>query len=244
MGHEVMTGDSRSTEPGGPDGWALTPEGAAIHLGEGVAVVADVHLGYEWARGAGGDMVPPHSLAETIGKLGRILARGGIGRLIVAGDLVESHHPCRRTERDVRALEAWLRERDVALEVVQGNHDPVKRPPRPWTVEVGGWTVGHGHRPILGERIVFGHHHPALRAGGLTAPCFLVGPRLIVLPAFSANAAGLPASAVPLPRGFESEAIRCLAGVGDQVLDFGPLTTLDARLARVGDPSVSRRPAT
>ena len=32
------------------DGWHLTPEGAAIHLAEKTAVVADLHLGYEWAR--------------------------------------------------------------------------------------------------------------------------------------------------------------------------------------------------
>ena len=35
------------------DDWRLTPEGAAIHLGERTAVVADLHLGYEWARGRG-----------------------------------------------------------------------------------------------------------------------------------------------------------------------------------------------
>ena len=32
------------------DDWRLTPEGAAVHLGEQTAVVADLHLGYEWAR--------------------------------------------------------------------------------------------------------------------------------------------------------------------------------------------------
>src|SRR4051812_1629615 len=46
--------------------WQLTPEGAAIHPGEKTAVIADVHLGYEWARGLAGDCVPAHSLAETL----------------------------------------------------------------------------------------------------------------------------------------------------------------------------------
>src|SRR5262245_62625557 len=70
------------------DSWELTPEGAAIHRGERTAVIADVHLGYEWARGAAGDCVPAHSLVETLGRLERVLGRAAIARLIVAGDLV------------------------------------------------------------------------------------------------------------------------------------------------------------
>ena len=86
------------------DSWELTPEGAAIHRGERTAVIADVHLGYEWARGAAGDCVPAHSLVETIGRLERVLSRAAIARLIVAGDLVESPRPCRRTAADLRTM--------------------------------------------------------------------------------------------------------------------------------------------
>jgi metallophosphoesterase superfamily enzyme len=73
----------------------LTPEGAALHPAERTAVIADVHLGYEWARGAAGDCVPAHSLDETLARLAAVLARASINRLIVAGDLVESARPCR-----------------------------------------------------------------------------------------------------------------------------------------------------
>ncbi len=55
--------------------WQLAPEGAAIHPGERTAVIADVHLGYEWARGSAGDCVPAHSLDETLSRLDRLLAR-------------------------------------------------------------------------------------------------------------------------------------------------------------------------
>ncbi len=83
--------------------------GAAVNLAEKTAVVADVHLGYEWARGSTGDVVPPHSLNETIAKLTSLLARAEIARLVVAGDLVESARSCPRTARDVLRLSAWLR---------------------------------------------------------------------------------------------------------------------------------------
>jgi putative SbcD/Mre11-related phosphoesterase len=198
--------------------WLLAPEGAAILPEEGVAVIADVHLGYEWARGTRGDMVPAHSLAETTARLTRLFDRVAVDRLVVAGDLVETARPCARTAADVRALRRWLGERGIELVALRGNHDP---PGGPATIEIGGWTIGHGHRP-LPPRCVFGHHHPVLRAGGLVAPCFLVGPLTIALPAFSANAAGLDVNGRALPDALSDPDLRCVAGLDGVLLDFGP----------------------
>jgi putative SbcD/Mre11-related phosphoesterase len=212
--------------------WDLTPEGAAIHPGEQTAVVADVHLGYEWARGAAGDCVPSHSLEETLTRLAALLARAAITRLIVAGDLVESARPCRRTAADVRRLSDWLESRGVALLALEGNHDRAlcgmrKTSPRlPASCTVDGWTIVHGHRPIAGERTISGHHHPALRVDGDTFPCFLAGPGRIVLPAFSANAAGCDVLTGPVPREWIGEGLRCIASTGSDLLDFGPLPVI------------------
>src|SRR5262245_10140410 len=105
----------------GPDGWVLAPEGAAVHPGERTAVIADVHLGYEWARGTGGDCVPAHSLAETVAKLSCLLERVEFDVLVVAGDLVESPAFCRRTAADVRRLTEWLEARGIRLVPLAGN---------------------------------------------------------------------------------------------------------------------------
>src|SRR3954462_3110141 len=105
----------------GPDGWRLAPEGAAVLPSERLAVIADVHLGYEWARGAGGDCLPAHSLDETREKLSRLLERVEVGRLIVAGDLVESPRPCPRTARDLDTLSRWLAGRGVTMIALAGN---------------------------------------------------------------------------------------------------------------------------
>ncbi len=165
-------------------------------------MIADVHLGYEWARGSAGDCVPAHSLDETLSRLDRLLARAPIKQLIVAGDLVESARPCRRTAADLGRLRAWLDSLAVSLIVLEGNHDRIlsrvsrpargstEKPPLPATYTIDGWTIGHGHRPLSGTGIISGHHHPVVRFAGNTAPCFLVGPGRIVLPAFSPNAAG------------------------------------------------------
>ncbi|SIO66325.1 putative phosphoesterase [Singulisphaera sp. GP187] len=229
-----MPSDRAEHAPGfaGPDGWILAPEGAAIHRGERTAVIADVHLGYEWARAAKGDCLPAHSLDETVAKLATLFDRCPVDRLIVAGDLVESPLPCRRTAEDLRGLTRWLDARQVSLLLVPGNHDPRQAAGTPETREVAGWTIGHGHRPIDAPRSISGHIHPVLRAGGVTAPCFLVGQRTIILPAFSPNAAGwnvvtaFPESPRP------GEPLRCIAGTGGELLDFGPRETLAVRLNR------------
>jgi metallophosphoesterase superfamily enzyme len=225
------------TNPGspkfeGPGGWLLDADGAAVRPEARAAVVADVHLGYEWARGNGGDCVPAHSLGETLRKLDRVLGRAPvpIERLVVAGDLVESRRPCPRTDRDVAALIRWLADRGVRLVALRGNHDPPRRPPALAEVELAGWTVAHGHRPLTAGKTVTGHHHPVLRASGVSAPCFLVGPSTIILPAFSPNAAGVSLSALDLGPA-DVASLRCVASTGSELLDFGPV----ARLLRATD---------
>lgn len=212
----------------GPDGWQLHPDGAAVHPDERVAVIADVHLGYEWARAYGGDCVPPHSLAETVAKLTRVLdpSNPRVERLVVAGDLVESHRPCFRTRRDVNALRDWLAGLGVELVVLLGNHDRASQKGLRATLDVGGWTVAHGHRPINAVRTVSGHIHPALRFSGVTAPCFIVGPTVLVLPAFSPNAAGVSLATLGLSHAPDGSALRCVASAGGELLDFGQIEAL------------------
>ncbi len=227
------------------ESWQLTPEGAAIHPGERTAVIADVHLGYEWARGAAGDCVPAHSLDETRTRLDRLLARAPIERLIVAGDLVESSRPCHRTAADLRRLVDWLDPLGVRLLVLEGNHDrspmgvsKLRRrstgsPPLPSTCTVDSWTIGHGHQPIAGDRTISGHVHPIVRIAGVGAPCFLAGPGRIVLPAFSRNAAGWDVLTAAVPRDWRIADLRCFASTGDDILDLGLMPDMRRALARL-----------
>lgn len=193
--------------------------------------MADVHLGYEWARGSGGDLIPAHSLAQAQAKLERLLGRCEVRRLVVAGDLVESSVPCARTIRDVRALESWLKARGVELATVEGNHDRwLALPGTAATLEVDGWTIAHGHRPVGADRLITGHLHPGLGDGsGAVWPCFLAGPRRLILPAFSPNAAGADLLTTRVAASEDISPLRCLASTGEEVLDFGPLGELVAR---------------
>jgi putative SbcD/Mre11-related phosphoesterase len=237
----------RSEMPGcSPCGvWQLAPEGAAIHPGEKMAVIADVHLGYEWARGMAGDCIPAHSLAETLEQLERVLARAPINRLVVAGDLVECPRRCSRTAADIARLADWLRARGVSLLLLEGNHDrSIAWMTRTQLLDAGrcslgptlgrkllvaGWTIAHGHQPNAGRRLITGHHHPVLRLAGRAAPCFLAAVDRIILPAFSYNAAGLDLFTARIPETWRRHSFRCLASTGTGLLDFGPLADLSAR---------------
>ncbi len=205
-------------------------------------MIADIHLGYEWARGESGNCVVAHSLHETIKRLESMLERARVTRLVVAGDLVESPRACRRTDDDIRTLRAWLAARGVALVALAGNHDRRAYDPAesseaadalPATCTVAGWTIGHGHRALRKLRTISGHYHPVLRHQGHTAPCFVAGPGRIILPPFSSNAAGCDVASAAVPRAWTAAKLRCVVSTGNDLLDFGPVSELRRRLLRL-----------
>lgn len=222
-------------DPAVPGGWWLCGERALIHRDERTAVIADVHLGYEWARGTGGDVIPAHSMVETKESLQRMLALAPIDRLVVAGDLLESGH-CGRSRADVEKLRGWLRARGVSLEILLGNHDGDDRGLH-W-VRIGEWSIGHGHTPFPGARKIIGHVHPIIEIGGVAAPCFVVGRASIVLPAHSSNAAGIDVRALTLPAWLRLDTPRHIAALEGELFDLGEYGAASGRGAR----GVSRKP--
>jgi putative SbcD/Mre11-related phosphoesterase len=207
--------------------WLLTPERVAVHLPTATAVAADLHLGYDQARQRRGEAVPLAGLDDLLGALARLVPRHGLRRLVVAGDLFEDGAGWAL----VPDLLGWLGARGLELAgVVPGNHDrgladaARDLPLRPHGVRLGDWLVVHGDGTLPPGRLVLGHFHPCLRWGrGIAAPCYLIGAERIVLPAFSADAAGVDVLGA---RGWRD--YRCAAVAGDRVLDFGDVGHLAA----------------
>jgi putative SbcD/Mre11-related phosphoesterase len=212
--------------------WALAGAGAAWNADRRLAVIADLHLGYEWARAMSGDVLPRHSLAETQARLASLLDQLPVRELIIAGDVYESPAPCHRTKQDHRALELWLRDRGIALTLIRGNHDPAHLSPHEELV-IDGWTITHGHRPSPAPRQILGHWHPSLKLGARATGCFIWNSRRILLPAFSCNAAGLDIAGLQPPADWQPPALRCAVWADTDWLDFGPLDTLATSLRQI-----------
>jgi putative SbcD/Mre11-related phosphoesterase len=211
----------------------LLPERLAVHLPSETCIVADLHLGYSQARQRCGDAVPLASLEAVLQPLATALTRREVRRLVVAGDLLEDGRV--RSGEILAEFRDWLNRHAVDLvAVVPGNHDrglpdSGSFPIFPAGYDLGDWRVMHGDQAKSNGKILQGHEHPALRwSERLTAPCFLVRPNRIILPAYSSDAAGVNVLTRP---GWSND--RCFVIAEDQVLDFGVVEELrEARSLR------------
>jgi metallophosphoesterase superfamily enzyme len=219
------------------DDWLLTPQRIAVHLPTATAVVADLHLGYDEARRRAGEAVPRVSVASQLTELGEALERHQLRRLIIAGDLLEDG----QCVEALAAFRKWLGEANIELVgLAPGNHDGCCTnakgsmggilAEKDWPVfeagvPLGSWRVVHGDGPLPPGLVVHGHEHPWVRwRNGPEAACYLVGSGRLVLPAYSADAAGVNVVGAARWRPF-----RCLVVVGREVLDFGPVGGLRRR---------------
>jgi putative SbcD/Mre11-related phosphoesterase len=183
-------------------GLRLTSGGAAWLPDHAAAVIADVHLGYARAARRRGGYLPNAETAAAVAR--RVLAlAGALGarRLVVAGDL---RHSTRDADAAAHAEVAEFLDRLSALErvdLVAGNHD---RGAANMSARVSVGDVDVVHEPpreAPARWTVCGHLHPSATVrdetgAGARYPCALVGPRVLVLPAFTEWAGGVHASRV------------------------------------------------
>ncbi len=230
--------------------WLLTPECVAVHLPSHTAVVADLHLGYAEARRRRGEAVPGESVAEQLIPLHRVLERFHLARLVIAGDFLEDSR-CHEARREFRS---WLLQRRMEwIAVVPGNHDAKGTDlhktecgwqTHPEGVRLGEWHVVHGDGAVPAGATIHGHEHPcvrwspksrAIRPRGehdriasslIEGPCYLAGPQRLILPAYSAEAAG-----VNILSARRWRAYHCFVVAANRVLALGEVATLRARLS-------------
>lgn len=158
--------------------------------------VADVHLGKAAAFRSGGVPVPRGSTAADLSRLGALVDASGAQRLVVLGDFLHAKAGV-VPALDV-AFRAWRAMRaSLEITLVRGNHDAnAGDPPHDWGVDVVGEP--HALAPFLACHApatprtgyaLCGHVHPGVRLSGradesVRLPCFLLGRRRAILPAF------------------------------------------------------------
>ncbi len=174
---------------------SLHPERALHWPAAGTLFVADVHLGKAAAFRAGGVPLPRGSTQADLARLSSLLASTGAARLVVLGDFL--HARAGRVAALDASFKAW-RATHAPLQVVlvRGNHDDrAGDPPSDWGIDV----VAEPHllAPFLACHIpmtpptgyaLCGHVHPGVFLRGTAdterLPCFVLGARRAILPAF------------------------------------------------------------
>src|SRR4051812_22200741 len=174
--------------------------------------VADLHLGYAWAARHSGNLFPVSDAEETLERLISLQHDYQPEQLAVLGDVVQRALPIPQLFDELSEFLKTLSARSEIV-LVQGNHDrDLARLLEEWRLPVqllsdyktGDHLLIHGDgAPEAAEqclkktpgRIVMGHEHPAVCLGDGVAswskcPCFLIGKKVILLPAFSTWAAG------------------------------------------------------
>ena len=171
--------------------------GRAIHWTRMRTIfVADVHLGKAATFRSGGIPVPRGSTARDLARLGALIDATAAERLVILGDFLHAKAGV------VPALdETFTRWRSAhasaAITLVRGNHDAnAGDPPAGWRVDVVGEP--HALPPFLACHApvtprtgyaLCGHVHPGVRLSGrgdesARLPCFVLGHRRAILPAF------------------------------------------------------------
>ncbi|SAL52754.1 ligase-associated DNA damage response endonuclease PdeM [Caballeronia humi] len=179
----------------------LSAERAAFDPLLGALFIADAHFGKDAVFRARGIPVPAGSTGETLARLDALISTHRPESVVFLGDLLharESH-----ADETLNALSEWrARHRELALTLVEGNHDRhagalpdafgvslVKEP-----YALGPWALCHHPQTVAGAYALAGHEHPvyrlATRVDRVRLPCFRFGARSGVLPAFGSFTGG------------------------------------------------------
>jgi uncharacterized protein len=176
----------------------LLPGKAMWWPAEATLLVADAHIGKAVSFRRLGVPVPEATTGGTLDALDALLAAHDARRIVFLGDLLHSRHA--HAPDTLAAFAAWRALRpEIELVLVRGNHDDrAGDPPPAWGVHcvdepfalpgAPGLALCHHPEPRRGVYVLAGHDHPCITVGHgidrLRLPCFHLGARVGVLPAF------------------------------------------------------------
>ena len=175
----------------------LMGERALYWPGTSTLVVADLHWGKASTFRAAGIPIPIGTTSDDLARLDSALRRSGARRLVVLGDLFHAKAG-RIASHTLAELRRW---RSLAgtfeILLIRGNHDRhAGDPPNDLQINCVNAPAFvppfiFRHEPVDSEGAygLAGHVHPGLTLIGRglqreTLPCFLIGQRRAILPAF------------------------------------------------------------
>jgi len=193
----------------------LMGERALYWPGTSTLVVADLHWGKASTFRAAGIPIPIGTTSDDLARLDSALRRSGARRLVVLGDLFHAKAG-RIASHTLAELRRW---RSLAgtfeILLIRGNHDRhAGDPPSDLHINcvnapafVPPFIFRHEPVDSGGAYGLAGHVHPGLTLVGRglqreTLPCFLIGQRRAILPAFGSFTGLAVVQPVPGDRAF------------------------------------------
>jgi DNA ligase-associated metallophosphoesterase len=179
----------------------LLPQKAAFWPRERMLIIADIHFGKAAAFRSWGVPVPRGTTTENLQALDELVALTGADHILFLGDFL--HARAAHAASTQAAMLAWRdSRRELRLTLVRGNHDMHAGDPaarlgielvdEPYTV--GPYAFCHHPDIDTPAYVLAGHVHPvyvlATRSDALRLPCFIAGPRRMILPSFGAFTGG------------------------------------------------------
>jgi DNA ligase-associated metallophosphoesterase len=164
-------------------------------------VVADIHFGKAASFRAQGVPVPRGTTSQNLAALDALMAAHEIAHIMFLGDFL--HARAAHATATLAAMLAWrLRHPALKLTLVRGNHDrhagdpaaslAIEMVDEPYAM--APFALCHHPDIVTKGYALAGHIHPsfllATRFDALRLPCFVVGPRRMILPSFGAFTGG------------------------------------------------------
>jgi DNA ligase-associated metallophosphoesterase len=166
--------------------------------------ITDPHFGKADSFHHAGIAIPATILDHDLARLAHLLAHSGATNLIILGDFFHTRHS--QSESVLSTLETWRNQhRDLAIVLVQGNHDTHAGPP-PAHLAIQSVEAPFRVDPFICHHLpqpqpsaegytLAGHLHPYVtlrdRDGSrLRLASFIFGPHQAILPAFGGFTGG------------------------------------------------------
>lgn len=181
--------------------WLLA-EKAVFWPDANTLLVADAHFGKAAVYRSLGQPVPHGTTDATLRVLGSLMERFPGANVVFLGDFL--HGPGALAPTTSASLSRWRDTfHDHAITVIRGNHDQrAGDPPAALGFNIcdgplleGPFALQHEPVPHPTHHVLAGHIHPVFQLRGrgrqrLRLPCFQIGQRMSLLPAFGAFTGG------------------------------------------------------
>lgn len=190
-------------------------------------IVADLHFEKGSAFAANGQHLPPYDSHDILSRLLILVEQTQAQQIFCLGDSFHDKNAAARMAPDIsQRLSALAAERHICW--IAGNHDGLSGSAWGGSITeeavLNDIVLRHESLPHDPRPEISGHYHPKLRFAmhgrSLSRPCFLMGHKRLMLPAFGSLTGGMDVHSVEIMRLFGRNDYQAMIVAGEELLRF------------------------